>query len=76
MKKKQFTPEQISKIFKEFEAGKSAAEIIREYGVSQAAFYKWWQRYAGMQASEPKRLKELKKEDTRLKKMYDTTSPN
>ncbi len=45
MKKKKFTPEQISKILKEFEAGKSAAEISREYSVSQAAFYKWRQRY-------------------------------
>jgi putative transposase len=47
MKKNKFTPEQISKILKEFEAGKSAAEISREHGVSQAAFYKWRQRYAG-----------------------------
>jgi putative transposase len=70
MKKKQFTPEQISKILKEFEAGKSAAEISRGYGVSQAAFYKWRQRYAGMQASELKRLKELEEESNRLKKMY------
>ncbi len=70
MKKKQFTPEQISKILKEFEAGKSAAEISREYGVSQATFYKWRQRYAGMQASELKKLKELEDENSRLKKMY------
>ncbi len=49
MKKKQFTPERISKILKEFEVGKNAAEISRAYGVSQAAFYKWRQRDAGMQ---------------------------
>ncbi len=37
---------------------------------SQAAFYKWRQRYAGMQASELKKLKELEEKNTRLKKMY------
>lgn len=70
MKKKRFSPQQIAKILKEFEEGKSAAEISREYGVSQAAFYKWRQRYGGMDASELKRLKELEEENSRLKKMY------
>jgi putative transposase len=70
MKRKTFTPDQIAKILKEFEAGKSAAEISREHGVSQAAFYKWRERYGGMDAKEMKRLKELEEENTRLKKMY------
>jgi len=39
MKRKKFTTQQIAQILKEFEAGKSAAGISREYGVSQAAFY-------------------------------------
>ena len=58
MKKSRFSPEQIAKILKEFDNGKSAAEISREYGVSTAAFYKWRERYAGMNSSELKRLKE------------------
>lgn len=70
MKRKTFTPDQIFKILKEFEAGKSAAEISREHGVSQATFYKWRERYGGMDAKEMKRLKELEEENTRLKKMY------
>ncbi len=70
MKKKRFTPQQIAKILKEFEEGKTAAEISREYGVSQAAFYKWRQRYGGMDASELKRLKELEEENRKLKHMY------
>ncbi len=70
MKRKKFTPQQIARILKEFEAGKSAAEISREYGVSQAAFYKWRQRYNGMDATELKRLKELEEENRRLKAMY------
>lgn len=45
MKRKSFTPARIGKILPEFAAGKTAAEISREHGVSQAAFYKWRQRY-------------------------------
>lgn len=70
MKKGKFTPEQISKILKEFEQGKSVEEITRDYSVSKAAFYKWRQRYGGMEASELKRIKELEEENTRLKRMY------
>ena len=70
MKKKTFTPQQIAKILKELEDGKSAAEISREHGVSQTAFYKWRQRFGGMYASEMKRLKELEEENNRLKAMY------
>lgn len=44
MKKSKFSPQQISKILKEFDNGKTAAEISREYGISTAAFYKWRER--------------------------------
>lgn len=50
MKKKQFSPEQISRILKEYDDGKSVIEIIRDHGVSKAAFYKWRERYGGMNA--------------------------
>lgn len=70
MKTKRFTPEQIASILKEFDNGKSASLISREHGVSQAAFYKWRERYGGMSASELKRLKELEEENRKLKHMY------
>ncbi len=70
MKKGKFTTEQISKILKEFEQGKSVEDISRDHGVSRACFYKWRQRYGGMEASELKRVKELEEENTRLKRMY------
>lgn len=70
MKKSRFKPQQIAKILKEFEEGKTAAEIGREYGISQATFYKWRNLYGGMSASELKRLKELEAENHRLKHMY------
>lgn len=62
MKKRRFTPTQIAGILKEFELGKSTAEISREHGISQAAFYKWRQRYGGMDASDLKKLKALRRE--------------
>lgn len=70
MKKSQFTPTQIAGILKEFDGGKTAEQINREYGVSKASLYKWRQRYGGMEASELKRIKELEDENIRLKRMY------
>ena len=70
MKGKRFKPEQISKILKEFEAGKSVQEIAREHGVSAASFYKWRHRYGGLEGSELKRVKELEEENRKLKRMY------
>jgi putative transposase len=70
MKKGKFNTEQISKILKEFEQGKSAEDISRDHGVSRASLYKWRQRYGGMEASELKRVKELEEENARLKRMY------
>ncbi len=70
MKKSTFSPAQIAGILKEFDNGKSAEEITREYGVSRATLYKWRQRYGGMDASELKRIKELEDENSRLKRMY------
>ena len=62
MRKSQFNHTRIASILKEFEQGKTADEINREYGVSKATFYKWRERYGGMEASELKRIKELEEE--------------
>lgn len=70
MKKSKFSPEQVSKILKEFDQGKDIHTIVREYGVSKATFYKWRQRYGGMEASELKRVKQLEEENAKLKRMY------
>ncbi|MDA3798467.1 MAG: transposase [Kiritimatiellae bacterium] len=70
MKKKRFSPEQVARVLKEFEGGKSVQELLKEYGISQATFYKWRQRYGGLEASELKRLKELEEENRKLKMMY------
>lgn len=70
MKRKRFTPEQISAILREYDNGKDVQTIVREHGVSKASFYKWRQRYEGMDAKSLKRLKELEQENQKLKHMY------
>lgn len=70
MKRSKFSPTQIAKILNEFDQGKSVEEISREHGISRAAFYKWRQRYGGMDVSELKRIKQLEEENSRLKRMY------
>lgn len=69
MKKSKFSPHKLAKLLKEFDGGKSAQEISREYGVSTASFYKWRERYAGITGKELKRTKELEEENRKLKQM-------
>ena len=70
MKKSKYTDNQILSILKQNESGISVAELCREYGMSDATFYKWRAKYGGMDASLMKRMKELEIENSRLKKMY------
>ncbi len=74
MKKTRFTETQIVKAIQEHENGRKAEDICREMGITTAAFYKWRQRYGGMEASDVKRLKELEEENARLKRMYANLS--
>jgi putative transposase len=70
MKKTRFTETQIVKAIKDHEAGRKAEDICRELGITTASFYKWRQRYGGMEASDVKKLKELQEENMRLKRMF------
>jgi putative transposase len=74
MKKSRFKEEQILKILKEQETGKKVSEICRFHGISEATFYNWKSKYAGMELHELKRLKELEEENARLKRMYSEKS--
>lgn len=70
MRKSKFSPQQIAKILKSFDTDKSVEEICREHGISSSTFYKWRRQYAGMDGSELKRLKELEKENRKLKQTF------
>jgi len=48
--------------------GKTAAEASREAGITEQTYYRWRKEYGGMQVSQARRLKELEKENGRLKK--------
>lgn len=74
MKKSRFTESQIIAILKQHESGLKVGDICREKGISQATFFNWKAKYGGMSSSQLKRLKELEKENTQLKKMYADVS--
>ena len=69
MRRSRFSDEQIIGILKEHQAGLSAVELCRKYGVSDATFYKWRSKYGGMDVSEAKRLKSLEEENGKLKRL-------
>lgn len=70
MKQSRFTEEQIIRVLRQYESKeKTAAEIQRELGISQATFFKWRKKFGGMSVSDARRLKELEQENQRLKRM-------
>jgi transposase-like protein len=70
---KGYSPEQIIRKLRqaegEFATGSTIPEVSRELGISEATFHRWKKQYGGMSQQEAKRLKELEKENARLKKM-------
>jgi putative transposase len=48
--------------------GKKVAEVVRALGVSEVTYYRWRQEYGGMSVSQARRLKELERENARLRK--------
>ncbi len=70
MKTSRYSDSQILAILKQAEAGTPVPALCREYGMSNASFYKWRAKFGGMDASMMKRVKELEDENRRLKKMY------
>ncbi len=71
--KKRHSPEQIVRKLRQAEArlaaGATVPEVARELGISEATFHRWRNHYGAMSTSEAKRLKELEKENARLKKL-------
>ncbi len=73
MPRKRFSPEQIISKLREAEVllaqGKSTAEVCRALNVSEQTYYRWRKEYGGMRTEQARRLKELEKENARLKKL-------
>jgi putative transposase len=73
MPKKRFTAEQIIHHLREAEVllsqGKTVGEVCRQLNVSENTYYRWRREYGGLEIDQAKRLKELEKENQRLKKL-------
>jgi putative transposase len=69
MKASKFTDAQKAFIIRQGEDGIPVAEICRKAGISQATYFNWKKKYAGLMPSEMKRLRELEEENSRLKRI-------
>jgi putative transposase len=70
MKTSQHTAEQIIKILEQAERGEQTiGAVCREHGITETTFYRWRRAYGGMALNEAQRLKELEKENARLKRL-------
>ena len=72
MARKRYTPEQIIGMLREAEVRLSqrekVGEISRSLGISEQSYYRWRKEYGGMKVSQARRLKDLEKENQRLRK--------
>ena len=73
MKRRRHTPEQIIRKLAEGDKllaeGRSIEEVARHLEVTESTFHRWRAQFGGMKADDAKRLKELERENTRLKKI-------
>ena len=73
MPKKRFSAEQIAVVLRQIEVlmsqGKAAPVACREAGISQQSYYRWRKEYGGLELDQAKRMKDLERENVRLKRL-------
>ncbi len=69
MKTSKFTEEQIAFALRQAELGTKVEEICRKLGISEATFYNWKRKFAGLGPSELRRLRQLEEENAKLKRL-------
>ena len=69
MKKKRFSIEQITAVLQQVNQGVPVADVCRQIGISQQSFYRWKKEYGNLQPSEARELKQLRDENTKLKRI-------
>ena len=70
MRKSKFSESQILAVLGEGEAGVPVADLCRKHGISNACYYQWKSKFAGMSANELKRTRDLEAENSKVKRMY------
>ena len=72
MSRKRYTPEQIIGMLREAEVslsqGQTVGQVCRTLGVSEQSYYRWRKEYGGLRIDQAKRLKDLEKENGRLRR--------
>ena len=70
---KKYKPEQIVTVLRQIEVqisnGKTAPQACKEAGIHTQTYYRWRKEYGGLKVEQAKRLKELEKENARLKRL-------
>jgi len=69
MKGKRYSTEDKIRILRQADAGHSIMEVCREHNISEVSFHRWKKQFGQMEVNEAKRMKELERENTELKKM-------
>ena len=69
MKKSRYTPEQVIYALKQVEEGEKITVLCRKMGISEATYYNWKKRSAGMGVSEVRKLRLLREEKSKLKQL-------
>ena len=69
MKGKRYTAEDKIRILREADSGKAVLDVCREHNISEVSFHRWQRQYGQMEINEARRLKELERENSELKKM-------
>ena len=67
--RKKYTEEQITQILKEAEVSNNVSDTLRKYGVNDSSYYRWKAKYGGMDSKSIQRLRELERENARLKRI-------
>jgi putative transposase len=69
MKQKRHKTEEIIRILREADGGKSIESLCREHNIAATSFYRWKKKYGGMELQDARRYRELEKENGELKKI-------
>jgi putative transposase len=69
VKKKRFSVEQITAVLQQVSGGVPVGDVCRQVGISEQTFYRWKKTYGNLQPSEARELKQLRDENTKLKRL-------